>query len=143
MDSWRDSASQQAQADLDGLLNAALPFAQQMLDQRGEFFPYGVALTASGEAHMVAGNPGRGERPASEYVLRTIVEGLRRQRDDLRAVALVADVRVSDFDAVRVELEHSEGPSVAVFLPYTKKRLRGGVAFGNLTATIATPTVWS
>lgn len=143
MASWRDSASQLAQDDLDGLLNSALPFAQQMLDERGEFFPYGVALSAAGEARMVAGDPGQGEHPRSQDVLRTIVEGLRRERDNLRAVALVADVRMADSDAVRVELEHSEGPTMAVLLPYTKKRLRRTVEFGNLAATAAAPSVWS
>jgi hypothetical protein len=57
-------------------------------------------------------------------------------------MARVADVRTADSDAVRVELEHSEGPSLAVLLPYKKRRLRGGFEYGNLAATVATPAVW-
>jgi hypothetical protein len=141
--SWRDSASQQAQDDLDGLLNAALPFAQQMLDQHGEFFPYGIALSAPGDARMIAGDPEQGEHPSSGQVLATLVQGLRLEREGLRAVALVSDVRTADSDAVRVELEHSEGSAMAVLLPYNRKRLRKGVEYGSLIAAAAAPTVWA
>lgn len=48
MATWRDSASQQAQEDLDGHLNAALPFARQMLDSRGEFLPMALHSTRQG-----------------------------------------------------------------------------------------------
>jgi len=141
--SWRDSATPEAQDDLDGLVNAALPFATQLLEEHGEFFPYGVALDASGEARMVAGDPGQGEQPASLDVLATLVSGLRDQRDSLRAVALVSDVRLADSDAVRVELEHRDGHAMAVLLPYKKKRLRRGMDFGDLTAGPGSQQVWS
>ena len=143
MTSWRDTASQQAQDDLDALVNAALPFATQQLEKHGEFYPYGVSLSTAGDEGMVAGDPGAGERPASTAVLATLVEGLRRERDGLRAAALVADVRWSDGDAIRVELEHREGPAIAVLLPYEQKRFGRGVEFGNLTAGESSPQIWS
>jgi len=68
MTSWRDSASQQAQDDLDGLLNMTLPFAQQMLAKGGEFYPFGATVTTSGETWLLAGDLGR-EHPASADVL--------------------------------------------------------------------------
>jgi hypothetical protein len=114
-----------------------------MLDQHGEFFPYCVALESSGEARMIAGDPGQGERPPSTEVLATLVQGLRRERELLRAVAVVSDVRTAVSDAVRVELEHSEGPAMAVLLPYKKKRLRKGVDYGALGASAAQPAVWT
>src|SRR5690606_29817717 len=97
----------------------------------------------SGEARMVAADPGEGERPASLDVLRALAQGLRTQRDGLRAVALVSDVRLSETDAVRVELEHREGQALAVFLPYNKKRLRRGVEYSDLTAGPGEPQVWA
>ena len=126
MSSWRDSATQQAQDDLDRLVNAALQFAQQMLDQHGEFFPYGIALTADGEMAMVAADSGGSDRPASSDVLATLLDGFQRDRASLRATATVSDVRLSSSDAIRVELEHRDGHAMAVVLPYTKKRLRRG-----------------
>lgn len=143
MTSWRDGASQQAQDDLDGLVGVALPFAEQMLDEHGEFFPYAVALDESGDARMVAADPGGGEQPASLDVLATLIGGLRAERDGLRAVALVSDVRLSDSDAVRVELEHREGQAMAVFLPYKKKRMRRGVEYSDMTAGPGVPQVWA
>jgi hypothetical protein len=141
--SWRDSASQQAQDDLDGLVNAALPFATGQLDKHGEFFPYGVALNDAGEARTLAGDPDEGEHRASSAVRATIVEGLRRDRDDLRAVALVADVRLADGDAVRVELEHRDGHAIVVLLPYKKKRFGRGVEYGTLKTGSGAAQVWS
>ena len=147
--SWRDSATQQAQDDLDdlddldGLVNASLPFAQQMLDEHGEFFPHAVALDETGDLRMIAGDPGQGEQPASASVLATLVDGLRRERASLRAVALVSDVRLADSDAVRVELEHRDGHTIAVVLPYKKKRLRRGVEYGDLNAGLGSAQVWS
>jgi hypothetical protein len=127
--SWRESASQRAQDDLDGLLGAALPFAEKMLDKHGEFFPYAVVLGADGQPRMVAGHPG-GERPASADVLAVLVDGLRAQRDEIRAAA-------------RVELEHREGHALVALQPYRKKRLRRGVEYADMLGSDGTPQVWT
>lgn len=142
MGSWRDSASPQAQDDLDNLLNEALPFAQQMLDEHGEFFPYAVTTDAAGGIGMVAGDPGVGENPSSLDVLAVLVDGLRNARQSLRAVGLVSDVRLSSSDAIRVELEHVEGPAMAVVLPYATRRYRRGIDYGDLSAAASSPSVW-
>lgn len=140
---WRDSTSEEAQEDLDGLLDAALGFARQELDTHGEFFPYGAAVSVDGQVRMVAADPEDHERPASVELLEKCREGLRRDRESLRAVAIVSDVRLEGGgDAVRIELEHAEGASMAVFLPYSKKRFRKGIEYGNLEAAPAQPSVW-
>ena len=59
MTSWRDSLSAEAQADMDNMLDAALPFAQQMLTKHGEFYPYAVSMSAGGEVAMVAADVGK------------------------------------------------------------------------------------
>jgi hypothetical protein len=141
--SWRDNATQQAQNDLDELLNASLPFAQQMLEKHGEFFPYAVAITAFGETRLVAGDPGLGEQPTSAEVLHMLLGGLRAERDTLRAAAMVSDVRLSSSDAVRIEVEHQEGQAIVAFLPYGRKRLRTGIEYGDLTAGSGDRQVWT
>jgi hypothetical protein len=141
--SWRDSASQQAQDDLDALLDATMPFAQQMLEKRGEFFPYEAAISLEGATRMFAGDPGQGEHPLSTDVIAIVRDGFRHDRDGLRAVAIVADVRTPDSDAVRVELEHRDGHAIAVLLPYSKKRFGRGVEYRPMAASTSTRQVWS
>jgi hypothetical protein len=144
MTSWRDSASATAQQDLDGLLNVTLPFAQQQLDKHGEFFPFGAVVNADGTNGLVAPDPAAtGERPASSQVLSLLVQQTREMRSELRAVALCSDVRLADRDAIRVELEHSEGASMAVLMPYKKKRLGNRIEYGDLQAGTATPSIWA
>lgn len=80
MISWRESASQQVKDDLNGLLNGALLVAQQMLENHGDFFPYGVSLSLGGEGSLVAGYEGD-EHPSSSDVLSLLIDGLRQQRE--------------------------------------------------------------
>ena len=85
MASWRDTASQQAQDDVDGLLESALGFAQQQLDKYREFYPYAVVVHSDGQQRMVAADIGN-EQPPSADVITTLIASLGEQREQLRAV---------------------------------------------------------
>ncbi len=144
MTSWRKHASPQAQNDLDGLLEPALGFAQQQLAKRGEFFPYADVVRADGQTEMVAARPDTdNDRPASTDVIDACRTTLAERRDQLRAAAVIADVRLREGGAViRVELEHTEGPVLTVLLPYSKKRFGRDIDYGPLQAGAGTRHVW-
>ncbi len=146
MSSWRDTASAEAQADLDGLLNVALGFAQQQLTTRGEFYPYAAAVGVDGQTEMVAAKPDLGnDRPLAADVAAACFGALTDKRDTIRAGAVVTDVRMSDGgDAIRVDLEHVDGHTLAVLLPYTKKGLsKKKVDFGQLHAQPGQRQIWT
>jgi len=118
-----------AKADCEELMNAVLPFAEEMLGRHGEFFPFGGAMRPSGEIMSVAGYDGR-EHPPSLDIIRLIkeafVQGATQQT--YKATALVYDVRIAlpgdgvKSDAIAVSLNHRDNYSVIVMFPYT---LRG------------------
>jgi hypothetical protein len=142
MASWRDHASQQAQDDLDGLMNQAFPFAKQMLAKHGEFFPYAVGVSQLGEVRMFAADSGTSEHPPATDVLQDLRDGLRSERNALRAVALTSDVRVADSDAIHVELEHREGIAISVLLRY--RQMNGsGIEYGTLSADPGQAHIWA
>ena len=144
MASWRDQASPECQRDFDGLLNATLLFAQQQLDKRGAFFPFGAVVDSDGIVRLKAAYDG-GDRPAAQDVLDSLHEGVRSQRGSIRAAAFVADVKVpgKPGDAIRVDVEHTEGIAIAVLLPYSKRRLGRGIEYGPLAAASAERHVWT
>ena len=114
-----------AKADCEALLEAVVPFAERMLREHGEFFPYGGALDPHGGITNVAGYDGR-EQPPSEDIIALIkeafVEGARA--GSYVATALVYDVRITvptsreDSDAIAVSLNHRDNYSVVVLFPY-------------------------
>jgi hypothetical protein len=142
MASWRDAASSEAQADLDGLLNAVLPFAEQQLARYGEFFPFGAAISEDGQIALLSGDPGLGERPQSQAVLDLLYQGARDPVSDYRAAAFAADVRADGSDAVRVELEHREGSVLVVLVPYQQNTPQGTIMFGQVRASAGEARVW-
>jgi hypothetical protein len=142
MTSWRDSASPQTQADLDGLLNVVMPFAERMLAEHGAFYPFGAAVGVDDEMRMLAADPGLGEHPEAADVIASLWEGVLTGRSELRAVALAGDVRVGEADAVRVDLEHADGIVLAALFPYVVDLEAHEVEFGEPTAVPGVARLW-
>jgi hypothetical protein len=130
-----------AHPDLDQLLNVALEFAQKMLRQYGEFYPFGTSMGIDGKIIMDGATTGR-EHPSSQELLDLLLNSYakRVKTGELRATAICADVRVQPpgsvqkTDAISVGLEHTNGEAVTVFLPYQKGwfgRVRYGTLFSS------------
>jgi hypothetical protein len=139
--SWRDDATPEAQNDMDSLLEAVLPFAQQMLDQHGEFFPFGARVSVDGELVMLA-TDAVAEHPPSQDVLDELLNVARAVARDSRAACFTSDVLVDGGDAIRVEIEHRDGHAIVVLLPYEMVRPGPGVVYGDLMAAPGVPRVW-
>ena len=112
--------------DSESLLNAALPFAEKMLKEHGEFYPYAFTLRADGTTAMVAGYDGR-EKPPSRDIVGLLKNGLRvdAAARKIIASAIVSDVLTTDpstgvkSDAISVALDHRDHYSIVVLLRYT------------------------
>lgn len=128
----------EARAECEALMNAAFPFAEQMLSKFGEFLPYGMVLTAFDEYTGTAvGGFDSPDPPSSTDAIATINDGFRRRatRRELKATALVYNVRVVvpttglTSDAVAFALDHRDGYSVVIFVPYEVRA--GSPSFGE------------
>ncbi len=108
------------------LMNAVLPFTEQMLTAHREFYPFGGAMKPSGEIVQVGGRTS-GEHPPSQEVIDILESGFRKAAaiGQYKATALVVDMRIvppgksSKQDGVAVRLDHRDGYSAAVVFPYT------------------------
>ncbi len=109
---------------LEELLNHCLRFAKQMIEQNGEFHPFGAVIVSEGTltavgAHMGEENPNGAE--VYTFLQNAMISQFRRK--EIIASAIAADVNVpsqykSPFpDAIRVHLECT-GYSRFMYLPY-------------------------
>ncbi len=144
MTSWRESASPQAQADLDELLSASLGFAQQELANHGELYPYATVIRADGQTKMIAGHERTAsEHPAAGDIVASCMAQLAARQHAIRAAAIIADVRLPDHggDAIEVSLEHAEGQMLRVLLPYARRHK--AITYGQIRASVGTRRIWS
>jgi len=117
--------SKSAKAEAQDLMNSALPFAENMLTERGTFFPYAQALGQDGKVVAIGANDGR-DRPPAREVIELLKQGLRAgaKTGQYKATALIYDVRIAlpstgaKSDAIAVSLNHRDKYAVVVFFPY-------------------------
>ena|SRR2546427_8217713 len=134
-----------AHPDLDQLLNALIPFAQQMLARHGEFYPFGSTMTTAGEVVAQSAYDGN-EHPASERIIDLMKQAFRQlaAAGRIRAAGICYDSRTippgqtEKTDAICVSVEHQSGEGVNCVVPY-KKGWFGRIQYGELFASKRTP----
>jgi hypothetical protein len=107
------------------LLNMLLPFAEKMLREHGEFYPYGGAMLPDGSMTMLGATDGN-EHPKSKDLYDLMVGTFREHAREgkCKATGIVYDVMTlppgatAKTDAMAVRLDHEAGYSVVVMIPY-------------------------
>jgi hypothetical protein len=110
------------------LLNQLFPFADQMLNKYGEFFPYGSVMNNDKTIMAVAFYNGN-EKPRSQDVINDLIktysEDAKKMKIRASGIAWDARIKIPDTDkvsdAVIVSLEHNDKYSVQVVFPYEIK----------------------
>ena len=128
---------QESKTECEALLNEAMPLAEKMLREHGEFYPYGYEMTSAGVIKLTAGYTDT-DRPKSAVIIDLLIEGFRQDAaaKKIKATALVYDMLVvppgarAKSDAIAVALDHRDNYSVIVIFPYV-------LDHGNLT--VGTP----
>ena len=139
MSNWGDDLSERAKTEMDQILSVAIAFAEKMLEEQGAFYPFAVKLTDAGETEMVTAPAGADDAlaaltdEAGRPALRACGRG--RWRPALHLDSL-------DSDAVRVDLEHREGAALTLIRPYTRKKLRKKIEWGEMQSMVVDPKIW-
>jgi hypothetical protein len=107
------------------LMNMLLPFAERMLKEHGEFYPYGGAMLPDGSMTMIGADDGN-QHPKSQPLIELMAASFRdaAAHGKYKATGIVYDVRtlppgaIEKTDAIAVRLDHEAGYSVVVMIPY-------------------------
>jgi len=129
------------------LLGVLIPFAEQLLVEHGEFFPFAGRMAKDGQFNHVAGYAGE-EQPPSDEIRRLIEAGLREQasRGECDLAIVITNVSLTDQetgdteDAIHAAIEHRAGYFADVFFPYSVSG--GSLEYGDAKAQPRTPTIF-
>ncbi len=129
-----------ADSDLAQLLNALIPFAQQMLSRHGDYYPFGSSIGLDGTIAHISTFDGN-EHPSSPQVIEKLTNIIREKikNGEIKAAAICYDIRTvppgqnKKSDAIFIGLEHQSGDAVEICLPY-KKNIFGKVTYGRIFA---------
>jgi hypothetical protein len=115
-----------AKSDCDEILETVIPFAEKMLVEHGEFYPFGGTMTADGKVGFTAGWSGD-EDPEPSEVLSTLEQGFRAgaKSGKYKAISLVFQCeavppgKIKERDAIAASLDHRDGYSAVLVFPYS------------------------
>ncbi|MCU0660173.1 MAG: hypothetical protein MUD00_00970 [Candidatus Pacebacteria bacterium] len=116
--------NEKERTQLDKLLNALVPFAQKMLIQHGEFYPFGMYLNSKDEIVAVE-NDFLEKHPTPKEVIDSLMQSfqVKKQEHDLHAfgIAFNANLYAGNTDgAISIHLEDAENKVISATLPYKK-----------------------
>ncbi|CAH1534524.1 conserved hypothetical protein [Vibrio owensii] len=107
-----------------------------MLAEYGEFYPYGAAMTLTGDVVDVSVFEGNEYPPSSEIIDLLNSAFLKAASRQYSTTAVVYDVRITlpsgkVSDAIAVNLDHNSGYSIVVYLPY--KKVNQAIEYGEIS----------
>jgi hypothetical protein len=142
MVSWRDSVSKQAQADLDGLVDAAVEFALQRIAAAGEFLPFALAVSLDGQRQSIAVDYPRDQTLQVVEQLAAQWDAIDDIKDSLRAAGIAVNVTLTQAnqDGIEVTVEHREGVAIGLIFPYTTGP--DGARLDSPSAHRQSPRIW-
>lgn len=120
-------------------------FAEEHVRKHGAYLPFGAVLSRSGEVTLQAAAT-NSDLATSEEILPLLVEGLQLAVDAETTAAAVAEwvkigVNGSNLvDAMKVQIHHRRGLSIAFYVPATKQLLKGW-QFGETVVQPATSLI--
>jgi hypothetical protein len=127
--------------DCKELMNAVMPLAERMLSEFGQFYTYGGYMKPNGEIAHVGVRDEDDDHPKAKDLLDVLRNSFSEMAaiGNCKATAIVFDVRVvppgseEKSNAVQICLEHADGYSAEVFLPYQIDQ-DGRVSYGRMFA---------
>ena len=143
MSDWRERVSGPALQDFEVLMGTVLPSAESTLKRFSELQPFGASITTDGDVVRLNADPRLGQNPRARDVLRGIYGGAREAAYARRALAVVQDGRSGGSDAMRIDLEHKDGPCMTVVVPYAISRFKKTYTRGTMTAGPCERRVWN
>ena len=145
-----DALGDAARSDLDALLASALRLAQQELGQAATFEPF--VLVIGHDGRMLSAEVDRSaleKHPGSEEIAQAATAQLAGLASSgpvpgVRATALTLTTRLARerSDAVEVRLDHADGTSLLVLLPYKRPKFGGRTEYGEAKTFRGAHEVW-
>jgi len=136
--------------DIEALAGPLFSASETFVRKRGQFLPHGAVLDATGTVRLVMAGPEGdldGTVSATE-ILPRLHDALRADaaEHELSAIAVCEDVTITPAGqmatkAVKVLVEHRRGLTVALYLPWQRRRFGGSCTFGEVMAAAAGPEV--